>query len=449
MAEILPFCGVRYDASVVGDLNCVVSPPYDVIGTDLQAELYARSPFNMVRVDYGRDEADDEPGDNRYTRARGLLREWLRVGALRQDPEPSIYYTEETYQGEFGEPQVRKGFLSAVRLEDPESGLYRPHEKTLAGPKADRLQLMRASRANLSPIFSLYDSPTLELLEALGGHTRGAVPDAEVELSKGERTRMWRISEPAVIETVANGMRGRSFFIADGHHRYETALTYRNLMREATPGYSGREPWNYTLMYLTNLRAPGLTVFPTHRAVFGLEGLDREAFLREARAYFDVAEVEGGLPALQLAMRAAREGRTTIGVAARATGRLWRLTLRDPTVMERLLEGRAAPVLRGLDVTVLHTLVMEEILGINEKAQEEQRNLRYVKGSEELLRVVAEDEGVQLGFLLNPTLVSQVKAVAEEGERMPQKSTFFYPKLVTGLVGYPLLDLALGGPGPA
>ncbi len=440
MAVILPFRGIRYDAEVVGDLNKLISPPYDVIGAELQEELYRRSPYNIVRVDFGREEPGDGPEENRYSRARATLVEWLRKGVLKRDEEPSLYYTEESYRDEYGQPRVRKGFMAAVRLEDPESGLYRPHERTLAGPKADRLQLMRSSEGNLSPIFSLYDEPDRCLLKGLEGAASRLAPVAEVEIGKGERTRMWRLADPAVVEALARGMIGRSFFIADGHHRYETALTYRNLMRQANPHYTGQEPWNYTLMYLTNMHEPGLTVFPTHRAVFGVPGLEREAFLERAKEYFDVTEVDGGLSALQRLMQGGREGHTVVGVASKGNTRLAGLTLRDPGVMDRLLEGRAAPVLRRLDVTVLHSLVLERLLGIDEKAQEEQRNLRYVKGSEELLRVVAEEEGVQLGFLLNPTLVSQVKAVAEAGERMPQKSTFFYPKLVTGLVGHSLRE---------
>jgi uncharacterized protein (DUF1015 family) len=252
-------------------------------------------------------------------------------------------------------------------------------------------------------------------------------------------TRLWRVADPALIRGVSAAMDRKGFFIADGHHRYETALTYRNLMRESKPGSTGREPWNFVMMYFSNMRAPGLTVFPTHRAVFGLEDFRVERFLSRVREHFTVEDVEGGRRELLERLIAHRAGRHAFGLAVKGEDRLRILVLREEAVMDRLLAGRVPKVLRTLDVTVLHTLLLDRILGIDEGAQERQENLRYVKGSLELLRVVREGE-CQLGFVLNPTKVEEVKRVAEEGERMPQKSTFFHPKLVTGLVINPLFE---------
>lgn len=439
MAEILPFRGLRYNPKHVDDFDLVVSPPYDVIGPELQDQLYRRSPYNVVRIDFGKAESGDDEAENRYSRAARTLNQWLHDGVLTQDPAESLYYLEEDYRGELGEPKTRKGFLGRVRIEDPESGLYRPHEKTLAGPKADRLKLTRACKTNLSPIFSLYDDPTHIVQRDLELLPLSQRPLMTVAADDGVASRLWRVSAPEIIRSVSAAMHLKSFFIADGHHRYETSLNYRDLMRRQTPGHTGREPWNYVMMYFANLWAPGLTVFPTHRVVHGVPGLDLCRFLEEAQEYFEVTEIQDGLDALLSALQARRTDRHSFGLTARGDPRLWLLELRSEGVMTRLLAGRVPKVLRTLDVTVLHSLILEELLGIDEKAQEAQKNLRYVKGSRELVRVVAEED-VQLGFILNPTKVEEVKAVAEQGERMPQKSTFFYPKLLTGLVFNPLFE---------
>ncbi|MDW7712477.1 MAG: DUF1015 domain-containing protein [Deferrisomatales bacterium] len=440
MAEVLPFRGIRFNPRHVPDLNDVMTPPYDVIGPEMQEQLYRRSPYNIVRLDYGKILPGDDEVENRYTRAGRLLHQWLAIGVLTQERECSIYYTEQDYAGEFREPTTRKGFLAAVRLEDPESGLYLPHERTLAGPKADRLRLMQACRANLSPIFGLYDDPTFRVLRDVEIVPLTSGPLLTVRMEDGSVTRLWRISDPGLMRAVSAGLSANSFVIADGHHRYETALTYRDLRRAESPGFTGREPWNYVLMYLTNLSAPGLTVFPTHRAVFGLEGFRLGEFLERAGRYFQVEEHSGPLDGLMGRMKELRGRAHALGLVAPGDDRLRLLVLRDEAVMKELLEGRMASVLRTLDVTVLHSLVLEHLLGVDQRAQEEQRNLSYIKGHDELVRVVREEPGIQLGFLLNPTRVEEVKAVAQAGERMPQKSTFFFPKQVTGLVINPLFD---------
>ncbi|GAB4255825.1 MAG: DUF1015 domain-containing protein [Deferrisomatales bacterium] len=420
----------------------MISPPYDVIDDALQEELYRSSPYNVVRLDYGRVLAGDDENHNRYTRAADSLRRWLAEGVLLQDSEPCIYYIEEDYQGELGEPKTRKGFVATVRLEDPESGLYLPHEKTLAGPKADRLKLLEGCQANFSPIFSLYDDPAFTVQRDLEPLPRSRPPLTTVRSREGSVTRLWKVDDPGVIRGLRAAMHLKSFFIADGHHRYETALTYRDLRRKATAGYTGREPWNYVMMYFTNLRSPGLTIFPTHRAVFGLPPVQLDSFLEDVGRFFEVEEVRGDLEALLERLRGHRRDRHAFGLVAQGDPRQWVLVLRNEGVMDRLLAGRMPKVLRTLDVTVLHSVILEGILGIDERAQEEQRNLRYVKGARELVRSVREAGEFQLGFLMNPTRVDQVKAVAEQRERMPQKSTFFHPKLVTGLVINPLFGEA-------
>ncbi|MDF1556425.1 MAG: DUF1015 domain-containing protein [Deferrisomatales bacterium] len=440
MAEICAFRGIRYNPSIVGDLNQVITPPYDVIGEPLQAALYERSSHNMVRLDLGKMLPGDDASDNRYTRSSALFGQWLRDGVLRADSAPALYWLEEDYALEDGSPCTRKGFVASVRIEDVGSGLYRPHEKTHAKPREDRIRLTRACKANLSPIFSLYDDPDMLVSPGLekAARTAGA-PDARVTDDAGVESRMWCVTDPEVVAAVAAAMQGKSFFIADGHHRYETALAHRAWMRGQCPGARGEGAWNYVMMYLSNMRDPGLTVFPTHRAVFGLKGLDVGGLLERAGEYFSVEAVAED-PALLDAVAACLPGRQRFGLCVKGTSGGWTLTLRDGVDLSSVLGEGVSPVLRGLDVTVLHSLLIERLLGISEEAQGEQRNLRYIKGGRALLDAVAGEADLQLGFLLNPTRIDQVKSVAEAGERMPQKSTFFYPKLVTGLVLHPLVE---------
>ncbi|WP_025322661.1 DUF1015 domain-containing protein [Deferrisoma camini] len=446
MAEVLGFRGVRFNPAVVDDFDRVICPPYDVIGPELQEELYRRSPYNVVRLEFGKVLPGDDEEENRYTRARRTLIEWLRKKVLIRDREMSVYYTEEDYRGEFGEPLTRRGYYAKVRLEDPDSGLYFPHERTLAGPKADRLRLMEAVRANLSPIFSLYDDPQMVVLRDLEAMAKGKPPLIRVHTDEGVEIRLWRVTEPRLVGEVTRRMADKVFVIADGHHRYETALRYRDLMRERHPGYTGNEPWNYVMMYFSNLSSPGLAVFPTHRAVFGVPPDRIENLERQLEEFFEVEPVADA-ETLSARLRDLRGRAHAFGLVAKGEPRFRLLVLRDDGVMHRMLRGRVPKVVQTLDVTILHSLILERILGIDRKAQEEQRNLRYVKGTGELVRQVVEDPEIQLGFVMNPTRVEEVKEVALAGERMPQKSTYFFPKQVTGLVMHLLFDPAEVLPG--
>jgi len=434
MAEVLPFRGIRYSTKFANDLDNIVTPPYDVIDPSLQDALYDRHPYNMVRLDFGRIFPEDNDNDNRYSRAAKLFGQWLDEGVLTRDDEPSIYYTEESYTGVSGEQIVRKGFLAAVRIEDPDSGLYHPHEKTLAGPKADRLKLTTACRANFSPIFGLYDDPEGLALQGIEKSAAAAPASVSARADDGTGTKLWQISDPELISRIAAVMAPKGFFIADGHHRYETALAYRDLMREKNPDYTGKEPWNYVLMYLCNMWAPGLSVFPTHRAVFGLDNFNADSFLTKLSELFDIEEA----PGKEALFESLKKRVNSFGLVLKGDEKLKIATLKDPEKGKEILSAKVPEVLQTLDVTILHALILEEILGISEKAQEDQLNLTYVKNRDELVETVRGDNGYQLGFLLNPTKIEEVKAVAEKGLRMPQKSTFFYPKILTGLVINPL-----------
>jgi uncharacterized protein (DUF1015 family) len=442
MADVRAFCGVRYNLDLVADMSKVVSPPYDVISPEFQSELYERSEYGIVRIDFGKEQAGDCESSNKYTRSAELYSAFRAEGVLVADETPSVYYVEEDYVGEFGKSCTRSGFMSAVKVEDAESGVYRPHEKTLAGPRADRLKLTRACKANLSPVFSLYDDPECEIDKSLAQWKSGADEPAFTLLNDtGFEVRMWAVSDEVVLETIARVMAPKSFFIADGHHRYETALSYRKEMREQVDGstgdYTGEEPFNFVLMYLVNMWSPGLTVLPAHRAAHAIDGFDAAAVIEKLSSKFDLTEVFGGADEVLEKMKALRGKTNAFGIGVRGDERLWLATAKADFDYDAELAKRA-PALRKLDVSVLHTVIIEGMLGIDEAAQEAQTNLKYVKDSTLMSAMLAAGE-IDVALYMNPTPVSDVKQAAEAGERMPQKSTYFYPKILTGLVINPLV----------
>jgi uncharacterized protein (DUF1015 family) len=437
MAKIVPFRGVRYNLSRVDSPAAVVAPPYDVISHELQENLYHRSPHNVVRLDLAKTTVTDTDGDNRYTRAAIDFQAWQQDGVLVRDDEPSIYLYDQKYPVESGELVVRKGFIALTRLEDFSTGMVKPHEKTLAGPKADRLLLTKACGAQLSPIFSLYSDPCC-VLESLTRKEKERVPDVEVADDDGVFHLLWRVTEPTIVKKSQELLDKKPLFIADGHHRYETAINYRDFMREKNPSFSGKELFNYVLMYFANMEDQGLMIFPTHRLVFNLPDFHLDSILVTLQKYFEV-ETQSFDPAdaaarmnIREQLRQRGEQRHTLALYAGGET-VYFLGLRDEKEMDRFFEPRAPKALRTLDVSILHRLILEDTLGITGEAQEQQTNLKYVKNFEEPFSLVR-DGKCQLSFLMNPTRMSEVRDVANAGEKMPQKSTYFYPKLLTGLV---------------
>lgn len=437
MARIVPFRALRYSREKVGDLASVMAPPYDVIPPVLQEDLYRRSPYNIVRLILGRTEKSDTEIDNRYTRAAADFADWQARAVLLRDAAPALYLYDQTYALEDGSKVVRKGFIALTRIEDFSSGVVKPHEKTLAGPKADRLLLTRACSANFSPIFSLYSDPSCAL-ESLGRRFRDEAPAVDVADDDGVRHCLWPVADETFIAHASDLLDSRPLFIADGHHRYETALNYRNEMRAANPKFSGRELYNYVLMYFANMDDQGMTIFPTHRVIFGLDNFDVQPFIEILKKNFLVTErqIDTASPEACALLRdeLAARGKElrTIGCYL-GDGRFLFLSLRDEKSMDRFFPPRSPQALRTLDVSILHRLILEEELQISSAAQEAQTNLRYVKGFAEPFAMVDRKEG-QIAFLLNPTRMSEVRDVANAGEKMPQKSTYFYPKLLSGLV---------------
>ncbi len=437
MAEIVPFRGIRFAASRGRELGQLLAPPYDLISQEQRDELLRRSPHNLVHLTLGEDRSGDGPETNRYTRAAASWRAWLAEGVLRSDPAPALYPLEQTFWSPDGRQLVRRGFLAAIRLHEFSEGIIVPHEKTLLGPKADRLAVLRTVRANLSPIFGLYRD---EAQATAGALDRACAdePVAETDSEDGVHQRLWRVTDGARIAALQALVEGQRIFIADGHHRYETALLYRSQLDAATPGLPADGGHRFILGFLCPMSDPGLVIYPTHRLLFGLKDFSLASLLARLEPYFRIEPIaESLLKAAGRAWAVARlgehAGKASAFLMVSAEDRLARvLVLRDDADLSgaRLPEN---PTLRALDVTVLHSLVLQRLLGLSPEAQEKQENVTYVRDAGEAVNRVLSGEH-PVGFLLNPTPMWQVEAVGDAGETMPQKSTLFAPRLQSGLV---------------
>jgi uncharacterized protein (DUF1015 family) len=439
MPEVLPFRGLRYAASRAAALSRVIAPPYDVISPGYRDELAQRSAHNLVHLILGRDESGDSPEHNKYLRAGRTLEDWLADGTLRQDPTPSVYPLEQSFTGPDGRPRVRRALIAACRLHRYAEGLVLPHERTLTGPKADRLELLKTTRANLSAVFGLYEDDKGEGQRALEAAIGAAGdPVAEADSDDGTHHRLWRVEARAAMAPLRRIVAERRIYIADGHHRYESALVYRDLVDRERPGLPDRAGHRFIMMALCSMADPGLVIYPTHRLVSHLPALDLPAFLRGVERYFTVDTLMEDLRrpagrAWAVSKLADHSGKSTTFLMVTAEDKKGRiLTLRD----DADLAGVPLPenvTLRDLDVTALHEIVFHHLLGVSPRSQELGENVRYEMDAGEVVSRTLSGE-YQVGFLVNPTPMWQVQAVAESGETMPQKSTFFYPKLAGGLV---------------
>jgi uncharacterized protein (DUF1015 family) len=421
MADVQPLRALHYEPRAVGSLDAVASPPYDVIDPAMRAELTARSPFNAVEVDLPVAQGSDDP----YLHAQTTLEAWSQQGIVTRDREPALWPVTQEYATPDGERRVRHGFLCRVRVEDYGAGRIRPHERTQPGPKEDRLRLTRATRANLSPIFSLFADPEGAAWAALEPSTAsepfGTATDAD-----GTLTRVWRCSDRDAIAAVHDALADRELLIADGHHRYETARVYAEEV-------GGEGEHRYTLMFLCSMSDPGLTVLPTHRLLSGLDDGRRAALRQVIERDFDVREIERG--ELEPPPADAAAASIEFGYMD-GDGRPQRLVLKDPAIADRALAGRPEPY-RRLDTALLEELILKGALGMTEDDVARQAGVSYAKRVEDALAAV-ESGSADAAFLLRATPVDQVREVAEAGESMPPKSTFFYPKVPTGLVFNPL-----------
>jgi uncharacterized protein (DUF1015 family) len=417
MVDVQPLRALHYDLEKVGSLGDVVSPPYDVIDPQQREDLASRSPYNVVGIDL-------PAGDDPYANAARLLEEWQRAGAVVRDDEPALWALTQDFDAPDGRRLTRRGFFCRVRVEEYGPGRIRPHERTHPGPKEDRLNLTRATRANLSPIFSLYSDPGNAAWSALEPHTVGAAWGEVTD--QGTANRLWRIADPGAIEAVQDALRDAELLIADGHHRYETARVYADEV-------GGEGEHRYVLMCLVSLQDEGLAVFPTHRLVDGLAGdQDKiEALTATLRDLFDIVEID------KSELRPPDGvGPLTMGYIDSHFKRAFRLTLKDQAVADTALADFPEPY-RTLDTAVLEALILKGPLGLTEDDISHLNGLGYSRTDEEALQMIESGE-YDAAFFLRASPVEQVRAIADAGVNMPPKSTFFYPKVLTGLLFNPL-----------
>jgi len=431
MADILPFRALRYHPQHVSQ---AVTQPYDKISPAMQDRYYGASPYNLVRIILGRREPDDNTEHNVYTRAASYFRDWRCQEVLRQDSAPSIY----AYSQRFAAPGTnaqseRLGFIAVGRLEDYSAQVVYRHEQTLAKPKADRLDLLRTTRAHFGQLFMLYeDSGEIDSLVSGGAHSTATI---EVTDEYGVVHRVWQIADPALIDSVRSKMRNKKLIIADGHHRYETALNYRNECRAAGSANSSKDALQeFVMMTFVNMNSPGLLVLPTHRVVRGLASFSANDFETSSRNFFQVEEIDSAPDALRAAAILREKGSGGPALIAVTANRAF--LLHKPKTGGELLADLSERQ-QALDVVQLHKRLLEGVLKLSEESIRNQQNISYVRDAADALAQVRSGNA-NVAFLMNPCRVQQVRDIAFAGEVMPQKSTDFYPKLLSGLTIYAL-----------
>jgi uncharacterized protein (DUF1015 family) len=443
MADIHPFRAYRYNPQQVS-LAQTVTQPYDKITPALQDRYYAVDPHNLVRIILGRRQENDGPNNNVYTRAAACWREWRQQGVLRRDSLPAIYLYSQRFTSPVsikGSPNTgveRRGFIGLGRIEDYSAGVVYRHEQTLAKPKADRLDLLRATRAHFGQLFMLYeDAGQIDSLL-----TTETAPDVSVADEEGVIHSVWLITDPNLISSIQKAMHEKKLIIADGHHRYETALTYRNECRAggaaATPQPSAA-PHEFVMMTFVNMNSPALVILPTHRVVHGLTSFSEETFRNSARAFFDVEDVDPALDAMKATTVLRESGRAGTSILAVTANAAFLLHHPNPNFAAETFAGLSVRQ-QSLDVVQLHKCLLEKVLHLSEESIRNQQNISYFRDADEALSQVRGTSGsrANIAFLMNPCRMKQVRDIAFAGEVMPQKSTDFYPKLLSGLTIYAL-----------
>jgi len=439
MAIIVPFRGVIYNREKIEDFGIVTAPPYDIISPEQQEGYYQKSSYNVIRLILGKKFPHDSPTDNRYTRAAGVFDIWQEKSILIRDKKPSLYFYRQEFSVSGKEKVTRDGFIGLVRLEDKEKRVVIPHEKTLDKPKEDRLQLMEACHTNFSSIFSLYSDPEDVINQQLKKMT-GVIPLLEITDEDNTRHQLWRISQMGVIKQISQHLRDSSLFIADGHHRYETALNYRNLQIERCPRSTGKEAYNYVMMYLTSMEGEGLVILPYHRVIRNLKGFDFGNFEKKLEDYFEVKTFqfseENEMQVWEEFNKQLQDdtlSRPAFGMYGAGQACYHLLVLKEEVFFSLSGRGEGSEALKKLDVNVIESVIFKDALGITSNDLQQEQNMTYVHDGLEGLELVR-DKGYQLAFFLNSTKSSEIRDIAGRGETMPQKSTFFYPKLLSGTV---------------
>ncbi len=437
MATVYPFRALRFERSRI-PIDKVLTQPYDKITKEMQERYYGLHPNNIIRVVLGKTNVNDTDSDSVYTRAAATLKQWRSDGVLEKLNTPAffVYFQRFVVPGTT-DIRERKGFIGIAQLEDYENKVVFPHERTLTGPKKDRLELLRHTRTHFEQIFMVYEDPEQKIDRLLATAAR-AEPDIQVEDEYGVTHTIWTVTDPAILKTVQEHMSDKKLIIADGHHRYETALTYRDEMRPRNGGITPNASYERMTMAFFNMDAPGLTILPTHRVLANVAGYSPQTLLSRASEFFDITAAPPNIEQIRISLHEAGAKQTAIGLCTDGGNRMNVLALKKSVNAAAVLPD-LSPKQRDLDVIVLHRLLIEKCLGITEDAVKKESNITYVRELDKAVQAVREGRA-QLAFLLNPTGLHQMRDVAYEGNVMPQKSTDFYPKVLSGLTMYTLED---------
>ena len=439
MARIKPFCGIRYNTDLIKIEN-VIAQPYDKIDLNMQKTYHHKSPYNIVRLILGYDIPEPGQISDKYQRAGDLFTNWINTGILHQDQDPSFYIYDQEY--ELNDEYYRRlSLIADVRLVEFSKGIILPHENTLSKPKEDRLKLLEKTKVNLELVFMLYRDSSMEVNRMLQEYIKDEQSLFNIIDDLGVRNRLWRLDNAALAGRISAWFSDKKLYIADGHHRYESSVIYRNKMHKLEADDS-EKPYDYIMSALVSIDDPALKILPTHRAVFGIDDFDPEDFLSKVSVNFDAIDCGQSLNGLLEYMRipevmGQETASTRIGYFCEDNGNFYVLKLKKGHKPEGLIVGPHSFDWKNLDVAVLHKIILDGILGITEEKLRSQSNIKYVRELSELYDMVAEGEA-QMAFVMNPTRTDQVRAICEQGEKMPQKSTDFYPKMLTGLVINPL-----------
>jgi uncharacterized protein (DUF1015 family) len=435
VAEIHPFQGVHYDPSVVKDLSKVICPPYDIIPPQLQQQLYQRSEHNFIRVEFTRELPQDKEGDNKYTRASTTLEKWLEEGILTVDKHPAVYVDDHSFKFK-GKQYRRRSITCLVKLEEWDKGIIRPHEGTLSRAKSDRLNLLWALQADTSPIMSLYEDTGKDIAALLASQTTDK-PILDTADWEGNRHKVWAITDRKTNERLRDYLAGQSLYIADGHHRYESALNYRRQRRTGQETFSENEPFDYVMMTLIDFNDPGLVILPAHRLVRGLPPSAMEKLRDDLKVCFSIDEYPLNESDVTNQITGMLSGKKDEVIRIVLFGldkkKIFRLLLNDTGIIAPMMPLFHSEIYRKLDVSIVDHVIIEEFLGLSHDSAG--ALIDYTNDATEAIRRV-KDQEYQLALIINPVKPVYIKSIADSGDRMPRKSTYFFPKIPAGLLLY-------------
>jgi len=438
MAEIHPFYGIHYNQSVVTDLSVTICPPYDIITPQARQDLYHQSEYNFVRLESGRELPQDRATDNKYTRSAATLEQWLEQGILKLDETPAIYLHDHyfIYQGK---EHKRRGIMARVRLEEWDKMVIRPHEGTLTEPKSDRASLLWALQANTSPVLTLFEDQRRKIASLLSAEVRNE-PIISVNSADGERHYVWAITEPEVIAQISGSLANQPLYIADGHHRYESALTYQREKLACSPSATPDDAFNFVLMTLVDFADPGLIILPPHRLVRGISKATLHGLMAGLKSLFKIEELPLSTPGIWQQVEAfltqGDVSQDRLVIFGLAPGYLLALTPHDFAATREMMPYFHCELYKSLGVSIVDHIILERLLGLGSGSEETILAYRY--DQQEAVNMVLDQE-YQLAILVSPVKAAVIKAMADAGDRMPRKSTYFYPKLPAGLVFYRLV----------